>query len=36
DGRLLYFLGVQYDVSDQVQAELEIGDLKAKLMSLTD
>ena len=35
-GRLLYFLGVQYDVSDQVQAELEIGDLKAKLMSLTD
>ena len=36
DGRLLYFLGVQYDVSAQVQAELEIGDLKAKLMSLTD
>ncbi|MFO1102406.1 MAG: helix-turn-helix domain-containing protein [Methylocystis sp.] len=36
DGRLLYFLGVQYDVSDQVKAELEIGDLKAKLMSLPD
>jgi len=36
DGRLLYFLGVQYDVSALVQAELEIGDLKAKLMSLTD
>ncbi|MGJ0535030.1 helix-turn-helix domain-containing protein [Methylocystis sp.] len=36
DGRLLYFLGVQYDVSAHVQAELEIGDLKAKLMSLTD
>lgn len=36
NGRLLYFLGVQYDVSTQVQAELEIGDLKAKLMSLTD
>ncbi|MGD9545729.1 MAG: helix-turn-helix domain-containing protein [Methylocystis sp.] len=36
DGRLLYFLGVQYDVSNQVQAEIEIGELKAKLMSLTD
>ncbi|HEY8125629.1 MAG TPA: helix-turn-helix domain-containing protein [Methylocystis sp.] len=36
DGRLLYFLGVQYDVSSQMQAELDIGDLKAKLMSLTD
>lgn len=36
DGRLLYFLGVQYDVSAPVQAESETGDLKAKLMSLTD
>ncbi len=36
NGRLLYFLGVQYDVTMQVQAELEIGDLKAKLTSLTD
>ncbi len=34
-GRLLYFLGVQYDVTNQVQAEIEIGDLKAKLLSLT-
>lgn len=34
DGRLLYFLGVQYDVSQQVRAETEIGDLKAKLLSL--
>ncbi|TLG73973.1 helix-turn-helix domain-containing protein [Methylocystis sp. B8] len=36
DGHLLYFLGVQYDVSNQVQAELEIGDLRAKLLSLTE
>ena len=34
-GRLLYLLGVQYDVTNQVQAEIEIGDLKAKLLSLT-
>lgn len=33
-GRLLYLLGIQYDVTDQVQAETEIGDLKAKLQSL--
>lgn len=34
-GRLLYLLGVQYDVTNQMQAEIEIGDLKAKLLSLT-
>ncbi len=33
-GRLIYFLGVQYDVSDQVRAETEIGDLKAKLQAI--
>lgn len=36
DGRLVYFLGVQYDVSNEVRAELEIGELKAKLMSIAD
>lgn len=34
DGRLLYILGVQCDVSQQVRAETEIGNLKAKLLSL--
>ncbi|MCC3243769.1 helix-turn-helix domain-containing protein [Methylocystis sp. WRRC1] len=33
-GQLIYFLGVQYDVTDQIRAETEIGDLKAKLHSL--
>jgi PAS domain S-box-containing protein len=33
-GNLIYFLGVQYDVTDQVRAETEIGDLKAKLRSI--
>jgi PAS domain S-box-containing protein len=33
-GNLIYFLGVQYDVSDQVRAETEIGDLKAKLRAI--
>lgn len=33
-GNLLYFLGVQYDVTDQVRAETEIGDLKAKLQAI--
>ncbi|MGJ0509335.1 MAG: helix-turn-helix domain-containing protein [Methylocystis sp.] len=33
-GKLIYFLGVQYDVTDQVRAEAEIGDLRAKLQSI--
>jgi PAS domain S-box-containing protein len=33
-GKLLYYLGVQYDVSDQVRAETEIGDLRAKLQAI--
>lgn len=33
-GRLLYFLGIQYDVTDQVRAETEIGDLRAKLQAI--
>ncbi|WP_424362239.1 helix-turn-helix domain-containing protein [Methylocystis parvus] len=33
-GKLIYFLGVQYDVSNQVRAETEIGDLKAKLQAI--
>ena len=33
-GRPIYFLGVQFDVTDQVRAETEIGDLKAKLQAL--
>ncbi|GLI93582.1 GlxA family transcriptional regulator [Methylocystis echinoides] len=33
-GNLIYFLGVQYDVTDQVRAETEIGDLRAKLQSI--
>ncbi|PPD41604.1 MAG: AraC family transcriptional regulator [Methylocystis sp.] len=33
-GKLIYFLGVQYDVTDQVRAETEIGDLKAKLQAI--
>jgi PAS domain S-box-containing protein len=33
-GKLLYFLGVQYDVTDQVRAETEIGDLRAKLQAI--
>lgn len=33
-GKLIYFLGVQYDVTDQIRAETEIGDLKAKLQAI--
>ncbi|WP_457796900.1 helix-turn-helix domain-containing protein [Methylocystis sp. S23] len=33
-GKLIYFLGVQFDVTDQVLAETEIGDLKAKLQAI--
>lgn len=33
-GKLIYFLGVQYDVTDQVRAEAEIGDLRAKLKAI--
>jgi len=35
EGRLIYFLGVQYNVSDQVRAETEIGDLRARLHALS-
>jgi PAS domain S-box-containing protein len=34
-GKLIYYLGVQYDVSDQVRAEQEIGELKAKLSAIS-
>ena len=34
DGRLIYFLGVQYDVTEQLRAETEIGDLRAKLLAI--
>ncbi|HRQ05144.1 PAS domain-containing protein [Nitrosomonas halophila] len=34
-GRLLYFLGVQYDVTEQRKAEEEIARLKAELAALT-
>lgn len=34
DGKLLYYLGVQYDVTDQVRAETEIGDLRARLKAI--
>ncbi len=34
-GRLLYMLGVQYDVTSQAQAEAEISELKAKLTALS-
>jgi PAS domain S-box-containing protein len=30
-GRVVYFLGVQYDITDQVQFQREINDLTAKL-----
>jgi PAS domain S-box-containing protein len=33
-GRLLYFLGVQYDATAQMRAELEIADLRAQLHAL--
>jgi PAS domain S-box-containing protein len=33
-GALIYFLGIQYDVTAQVRAEEEIGELKVKLQSL--
>ncbi len=34
EGRLIYFLGVQFDVSEQLRAENEIGDLRARLQSI--
>jgi PAS domain S-box-containing protein len=34
-GKLLYYLGVQYDVTAQVRAETEIGDLRAKLQTMS-
>jgi PAS domain S-box-containing protein len=34
EGQLIYFLGVQYDVTDQLRAETEIGDLRAKLLAI--
>jgi PAS domain S-box-containing protein len=34
-GRLLYFLGVQYDATAQMLAESEIADLKARLHALS-
>ncbi len=34
EGQLIYFLGVQYDVTSQMNAETEIGDLKARLQAL--
>lgn len=34
NGQLLYFLGVQYDVTEQVRAEEEINKLNAKLQTL--
>lgn len=34
EGQLIYFLGVQYDVTDQLRAETEIGDLRAKLLTI--
>ncbi len=33
-GTLIYFLGVQYDVTEQVRAEAEIGDLRARLKAI--
>ena len=33
-GQLIYFLGVQYDVTEQVRAEDEINKLNAKLQTL--
>ena len=33
-GEVIYFLGVQYDVTDQVRAEKEISKLNAKLHTL--
>ncbi len=35
DGRLLYFLGVQYDVTGQRHAETEIAQLKAQVAALS-
>ena len=34
EGRLIYFLGVQFDVTEQLRAENEIGDLRASLQSI--
>jgi PAS domain S-box-containing protein len=34
EGRLIYFLGVQFDVTEQLRAENEIGDLRARLHSI--
>lgn len=30
-GKVIYFLGVQYDITDQIRAELEIKDLNMRL-----
>jgi PAS domain S-box-containing protein len=35
NGNVIYFLGVQYDVTDQVKANREIETLNAKLLSLS-
>ncbi|HNO74904.1 PAS domain-containing protein [Nitrosomonas mobilis] len=35
DGRLLYFLGVQYDVTGQHNAEIEIAQLKEQIATLS-
>lgn len=34
EGAVIYFLGVQYDVTKQVQAESEVERLKSKLEAL--
>ena len=33
-GRLIYFLGIQYDVTDQVQAQEELRQLNARLAAM--
>lgn len=35
NGNVIYFLGVQFDVTDQVEANREIETLNAKLLSLS-
>jgi hypothetical protein len=34
-GRVVYFLGVQYDITDQVNFQEEINDLSSKLAVAT-
>ena len=36
EGQLIYFLGVQYDVTEQIQAQQEIKTLTDKLQSLSN